>query len=124
MIEKNLLLHENDGLILTVDKCPYYPGTCKHVLKWKPLHMNTIDFLFKKLCTVDSQDIYSLNVITKGGNVIFDLFVFEDPQTPFKTQIDSNPSKTFVYECNLDLLRPNRGLQLLRKAMVSLELQQ
>lgn len=22
------LQHENDGLILTMDSCPYYPGTC------------------------------------------------------------------------------------------------
>lgn len=77
MIDKDLLLHENDGLIFTVDKCPYYPGTCMHVLKWKPLHMNTIDFLFKKIATVEGQEVFGLHVITKFGNVIYDLFVFD-----------------------------------------------
>jgi mRNA guanylyltransferase len=44
LIENGILVHENDGLIFTVDKCPYYPGTCKEIIKWKPPHMNTIDF--------------------------------------------------------------------------------
>ena len=39
-----VLLHENDGLIFTIDACPYYPGTCEQIIKWKPPHMNTIDF--------------------------------------------------------------------------------
>jgi hypothetical protein len=42
--EKGLLLHENDGLIFTVEAVPYYPGTCQEIVKWKPSHMNTIDF--------------------------------------------------------------------------------
>lgn len=40
----NKLQHENDGLIFTVKACPYYPGTCEHIFKWKPMHLNTIDF--------------------------------------------------------------------------------
>jgi mRNA guanylyltransferase len=38
------LAHENDGLILTMNDCPYYPGTCQEILKWKPKELNTIDF--------------------------------------------------------------------------------
>lgn len=38
------LEHENDGLIFTVDAAPYYMGKCPHILKWKPLELNTIDF--------------------------------------------------------------------------------
>lgn len=38
------LEHENDGLIFTVDACPYYPGTCPQIYKWKPPHLNSIDF--------------------------------------------------------------------------------
>jgi mRNA capping enzyme, catalytic domain len=51
-----LLLHENDGLIFTVDQCPYYPGTCDDIIKWKPLHMNTVDFQFKLLLPDFYQD--------------------------------------------------------------------
>ena len=38
------LKHENDGLIFTLDKCPYYPQTCDEIIKWKPRSLNTIDF--------------------------------------------------------------------------------
>ena len=42
--EKNqMLMHENDGLIFTVDKCPYYPDIAPDIIKWKPPHMNTVD---------------------------------------------------------------------------------
>jgi hypothetical protein len=44
MINNHILVHENDGLIFTVDECPYYPGTCQEIVKWKPPNMNTIDF--------------------------------------------------------------------------------
>mmetsp|Transcript_9855 Transcript_9855/g.17329 ORF Transcript_9855/g.17329 Transcript_9855/m.17329 type:complete len:435 (+) Transcript_9855:238-1542(+) len=38
------LPHENDGLIFTrVDK-PYKPYTCEDILKWKPIHLNSVDF--------------------------------------------------------------------------------
>ena len=42
--DQEFLVHENDGLIFTVNQCPYYPGTCEEIVKWKPLHMNSIDF--------------------------------------------------------------------------------
>jgi mRNA guanylyltransferase len=38
------LKHGNDGLIFTMNACPYYPGTCQEILKWKPKNLNTIDF--------------------------------------------------------------------------------
>ena len=38
------LQHENDGFIFTIDECPYYPGTCEHIFKWKPPNLNSIDF--------------------------------------------------------------------------------
>ena len=41
------LLHENDGVIFTKNQCPYYPGTCTEILKWKPLELNTVDFTLK-----------------------------------------------------------------------------
>ena len=38
------LQHGNDGLVFTKDNCPYYPGTCTEIKKWKPENDNSIDF--------------------------------------------------------------------------------
>ncbi|AFZ79231.1 mRNA capping enzyme, putative [Theileria equi strain WA] len=40
----NKLPHITDGLIFTPVRVPYTPGTCKSLLKWKPPHLNTVDF--------------------------------------------------------------------------------
>ena len=41
------LPHENDGLIFTREDEPYKIGTCEFILKWKPLHLNSVDFLLE-----------------------------------------------------------------------------
>eukprot|EP01022_Parablepharisma_sp_SALTPOND_P012470 TRINITY_DN1603_c0_g1_i1.p3 TRINITY_DN1603_c0_g1~~TRINITY_DN1603_c0_g1_i1.p3 ORF type:complete len:516 (+),score=69.92 TRINITY_DN1603_c0_g1_i1:3433-4980(+) len=38
------LCHKNDGIVFTKIDCPYYPGTCNEILKWKPPEKNTVDF--------------------------------------------------------------------------------
>jgi hypothetical protein len=38
------LQHENDGFLFTSATAPYNLGTCETMLKWKPPHMNSIDF--------------------------------------------------------------------------------
>lgn len=43
------LPHENDGLIYTKNYCPYYPGTCPEIMKWKPKELNSVDFILKKV---------------------------------------------------------------------------
>lgn len=43
------LQHMNDGLIFTMNKAPYYPGTCFEILKWKPANLNTVDFEIKTI---------------------------------------------------------------------------
>lgn len=47
LVEADKLMHENDGLIFTVDECPYYPGTCEQIWKWKPIEQNSIDFVLR-----------------------------------------------------------------------------
>ena len=44
VINKNVLPHENDGLIFTKNNYPYFPGKNRGILKWKPSKLNTIDF--------------------------------------------------------------------------------
>jgi hypothetical protein len=41
------LKHGNDGIIFTKKECPYYPGTCEQILKWKPHTVNSVDFILK-----------------------------------------------------------------------------
>jgi hypothetical protein len=57
LIDQNKLEHENDGLIFTVDECPYYPGTCFEILKWKPQEKNSVDF---KLGQTKNSNIFTL----------------------------------------------------------------
>eukprot|EP00922_Rhytidocystis_sp_ex-Travisia-forbesii_P055142 GHVS01081665.1.p1 GENE.GHVS01081665.1~~GHVS01081665.1.p1 ORF type:complete len:538 (-),score=116.90 GHVS01081665.1:296-1909(-) len=38
------LPHLSDGIIFTPVRLPYTPGTCHQLLKWKPPHLNTVDF--------------------------------------------------------------------------------
>lgn len=38
------VLHEKDGLIFQPADLPYTSGTCLEILKWKPPHLNSIDF--------------------------------------------------------------------------------
>lgn len=42
---KNVLPHNNDGLIFSRNSSPYIAGANENFLKWKPAHLNSIDFL-------------------------------------------------------------------------------
>ena len=44
---KNQLAHEPDGLIFQPSRDPYKAGREDSVLKWKPPHMNSVDFKLK-----------------------------------------------------------------------------
>ena len=72
---KNKLEHENDGMIFTVDAAPYYMGQCHHILKWKPLKLNTIDFSVELLLPESSIHIWSLH--TQRGD-LFDFICLDE----------------------------------------------
>jgi mRNA guanylyltransferase len=66
------LEHENDGLIFTVDSAPYYMGSCAHIWKWKPMHLNTIDFNVRQIENSALKNVWALSC-TKGE--LFDFLV-------------------------------------------------
>lgn len=128
---KDLLMHENDGLIFTIDACPYYPGTCNEIIKWKPPHMNTIDFQLQFLGKYahDTKDMLWGLYVRDGKNLfMFSFFVFDckDPKERkmeaecyHKLQtlkVDSkNEPHLIVLECNYDPDKINKTLILLKK---------
>ena len=75
--DSGILLHENDGLIFTVDQCPYYPGTCEEIMKWKPPHMNTVDFLIERGPEIKGDILWGLYA---RGKILFDFYVFNDKE--------------------------------------------
>lgn len=83
------LQHENDGLIFTPVHEPYKLNSRSTILKWKPPHLNTVDFVIKR--SDDASGIYELRCVVsedqtqsieKGqfgvNSVIFDYYFAED----------------------------------------------
>lgn len=54
------LSHEPDGLIFQPSKEPYVAGRCDEVLKWKPMHMNSVDFRLKIVKEEGQGYLYNL----------------------------------------------------------------
>ena len=83
-LDNGLLMHENDGLIFTVDACPYYPGTCNEIIKWKPARLNSIDFALKRMGTFAGCSIWGLYVKAPDGNQLWAFHVFDKNHQPQK----------------------------------------
>lgn len=58
------LPHENDGLIFNHEEKPYQLGVNNGYLKWKPSHLNTVDFFL----------IPNTKLIPRFGRRILDLY--------------------------------------------------
>lgn len=54
------LKHANDGLIFTPINEPYMVAARTHTYKWKPPHLNTVDFLIRKSIFPYTYDLYAL----------------------------------------------------------------
>eukprot|EP00347_Sterkiella_histriomuscorum_P022369 403330727 len=131
------LQHENDGLIMTQDLCPYYPGTCQEILKWKPRHLNTIDFRLKLLSAHTHQSYLwglqtcSYDRITKTKQLhLFDFIFFDyevkdqNGQTEndrMRTLIQNSPDMVCIIECYLDDQYAHPHLIIFNKLKYELE---
>ena len=58
--------HESDGLIFTPVEPPYQPGACAELLKWKPAHLNSIDFTVSLVSPPDAPPVFTLSVGDRG----------------------------------------------------------
>ena len=79
------LLHGNDGLIFTSFESPYVFGTNSKILKWKPPHENTIDFMLRLRFPPDFEADKSGNTPDYCAKPLFQLWQHEsgDVHVPF-----------------------------------------
>ncbi|KAK1444601.1 mRNA-capping enzyme like protein [Babesia gibsoni] len=70
------LPHISDGLIFTPVKLPYLPGTCPKLLKWKPPHLNTVDFSVDVIYDDNRcPRLVELFVILRGTRVFYNEYL-------------------------------------------------
>eukprot|EP00928_Gymnodinium_smaydae_P071890 TRINITY_DN55365_c0_g1_i1.p1 TRINITY_DN55365_c0_g1~~TRINITY_DN55365_c0_g1_i1.p1 ORF type:complete len:429 (+),score=59.17 TRINITY_DN55365_c0_g1_i1:41-1327(+) len=62
------LPHRSDGLVFTPVCVPYRVGTCPSLLKWKPSHLNTVDFMLQVVKGIGRHVHVKLMVGIKKGN--------------------------------------------------------
>ena len=102
---KNNLDHDNDGIIYTMNDCPYYPGTCQEIIKWKPQDMNSVDFWLKKITSYSEKDyVWGLYARTHDTpEFLYDCMFFEDEKENAKwdeeTQKWAKSGKSLILEC-------------------------
>jgi hypothetical protein len=93
------LQHENDGLIFTIKAAPYYPGSCEHIFKWKPMHLNTIDFNVVPLPAVPGfENVWQLQTV---DGEIFDFIAFS-PEEDAHYRGLAQKWQPLVLECFVD----------------------
>ena len=76
--------YDIDGLVLQrIDKPYFMEGNEPNCYKFKPVHLNTIDFLLKY-----------------KGNYCYDLYLFGDYFKNFRNNLKNLPKKKYIYEQN------------------------
>lgn len=68
-MEQEKLKHGSDGLIFTPINAPYRSGTAPRLLKWKPPHLNSVDFVIKR--STECEWLYKLFCLGKSKEHIF-----------------------------------------------------
>ncbi|KAG1177699.1 hypothetical protein G6F70_001755 [Rhizopus microsporus] len=106
------LKHGNDGLIFTAVNAPYMMGTCKKMLKWKPLNENSVDFkaslIFPGSSLPGVKDYTAkprINLLVWQGDreyKVFDQLGITEEE--WKKQFGKNPKYMDgkIIECNYD----------------------
>ncbi|KAI8975621.1 mRNA capping enzyme, catalytic domain-containing protein [Mycotypha africana] len=61
------LKHKSNGIIWIPVKCPYTPGKCNKLLKWKPPESNLANFRISAKWSKEHKPIYSIELLSNGG---------------------------------------------------------
>ena len=92
------LHHENDGLIFTPVNEPYVIGTCDLLLKWKPAHLNTVDFKLVVKWDPQQRPYFLLFDAYCSGLRFYD-YLTPELETESKSLLNMNGS---IIECSFD----------------------
>mmetsp|Transcript_38705 Transcript_38705/g.84190 ORF Transcript_38705/g.84190 Transcript_38705/m.84190 type:complete len:201 (+) Transcript_38705:2363-2965(+) len=87
------LTHESDGLIFQASKDPYAPFTCHELLKWKPAHMNSVDFLL-----VANPGAQPRLAVGGSGQLVY----LDDQRLTMPPGVDVSDYNGLVIECAWD----------------------
>ena len=96
------LPHGNDGLIFTPIDAPYKAGTDETLFKWKPPHLNSVDF---ELCV--KRGYYLLNIHDNGSPVFEDWVAIPDHLRTESKQLSLPTIVECVRDPSIEVLVPN-----------------
>lgn len=83
------LKHDSDGLIFTPTSVPYRSGTAPKLLKWKPPHLNSVDFIVKR--SIECEWVYKLFCLGHSKEyVFFDYYFGTEDENVQKLPEDTN----------------------------------
>ncbi|EDO08172.1 mRNA capping enzyme catalytic domain family protein [Babesia bovis T2Bo] len=97
------LPHVSDGLIFTPVRLPYLPGTCNKLLKWKPPHLNTVDFSVDVLYDEHKTPrLVELFVMLKGTRVFYNEYLapYGEVYRHILSMAISNKITQLIVECS------------------------
>ena len=95
---KTIYPFETDGLIITPSKSPYIRHTWYKQLKWKPMHMNSVDFRVKKSQLSPKSSCYELHIFNKTSKKeeLYSINPFMDKHIKM---VEGCASKEPIMEC-------------------------
>jgi len=94
------LHHGNDGLVFTPVPDPYMSGTCTRMLKWKPAHLNSVDFKLASRVESSTGKLTLMLQAAQGGQHK-DYAPFR-PEEEDEEQWRAEPPLGKILECRYD----------------------